>query len=160
MVICLVAHGDFLLPDSPHELVLHMTACRIRWWERFPEDIADVMEEPHSTEENRRVTLLVVQEELRTAVALSGRLRQPILRCFLILTYLFALEIQFTEDALRILIPSFGGLCQIVYRLDGILLDDLFSEILFAQTISCVVATIFSGGCQLSRCAEGGCISY
>ena len=131
VIVRFVAHVDFLLTDSPHELTLHMTTRWVRWRKRFPENIADVMEESQSTEENRRITLTMVQKELCEAVALSGRLRQPILRCFLILISLFALEIQFTEDVLRILVPSFGGLCQIVYRLGGILFNDLFSEILF-----------------------------
>ena len=89
VVIRLVTHGDLLLTDSPHELALYMTSRRIRRWERFPENIAHMMEEPYSAEENRRVTLTMVQEELRTAVALSGRLRQPVFCHSLSLYHLF-----------------------------------------------------------------------
>lgn len=148
VVVRFVAHGDFLLTDSPHELALHMTTRRIRRRERFPEDIADVMEEPHSTEENRRVTLPMVQEELRTAVALICGLRQPIFRYGLILSYFFPLEIQLAEDILSVWVSGLSRLRQIIYRLGDILLGGFSLEILFAQTIGRVVAAIFSGGLQ------------
>ena len=93
MIIYLVTHGDFLLTDSPHEFALYMTTRRVGRWKRFPKNIADVTEEPQSTEENRRITLPMVQEELCIAVALSGRLRQPVFRCALILSYFFPLEV-------------------------------------------------------------------
>ena len=54
----------------------------------------------------------MVQEELCAAVALSGRLRQPVLRRVLILSYVLTLEIQFAENILSILIPLIGGVAQ------------------------------------------------
>ena len=87
VVVRFVPHGNFLLPDSPHELALHMTTCRIGRRKRLQKNVAHVVEEPYSTEKDRRVTLPMVQEELCIAVALSGRLRQPVFRCALILSY-------------------------------------------------------------------------
>ena len=71
MIIRLVAQSDFLLTDSPHELALHMTTRRIRRRERFPENVAHMVEEPYGTEENGRVTLPIIQEELCIAITLS-----------------------------------------------------------------------------------------
>lgn len=68
-----------------------------------------MMEEPYHTEKDRRVTLSMVQEKLRIAVALSGRLRQPVFRRVLILSYFFPLEVQLAEDVLRVLISLIGG---------------------------------------------------
>ena len=93
VIIWLMSHRNLLLTDSLSELALHMTARRVGRWKRFPKNIADVTEEPQSTEENRRITLPMVQEKLRIAVALSGRSRQPVFRRFLILSYLFPLEV-------------------------------------------------------------------
>ena len=93
MIIRRVTHGDLLLTDSPHELALHVTTRRIGWRKRIPENIADAMEQPQNTEEIRRVTSTMAQEKLCVAIALSGRLRQPVLRRVLILSYLFPLEV-------------------------------------------------------------------
>ena len=109
MIVRFVAHGDFLLTDSPHEFALHMTTRRIGRRERFPENIAHVVEESQRTKENRRVTLPMVQEELRIAVALICGLHQPVLRRILILSYLFPLEVQLAEDVLCVLISLIGG---------------------------------------------------
>ena len=109
MIVRLVAHCDLLLTDSSHELTLHMTTRRIWRRERFPENIAHVVEEPYSTEENRRGTLPMVQEKLRIAVASSGRPRQPVFCRILILSYFFPLEVQLAEDVLCVLISLIGG---------------------------------------------------
>ena len=109
MIIRFVTHCNLLLTNSPHELTLHVTARRVGRRECFPENIADVMEEPHSTEKDRRVTLSMVQEKLRIAVALSGRLRQPVFRRILILFYFFPLEVQLAKNILGVLIPLTGG---------------------------------------------------
>ena len=93
-----------------------MTTCRIGRRKRLPKNIAHVVEEPCSTEKNRRVTLTMVQEELCEAVALIRRLRQPIFRRILILPHFFSLEVQFAEDILSVLIPLTGGVAQQLNR--------------------------------------------
>ncbi len=109
MIIRFVTHCNLLLTNSPHELTLHVTARRVGRRECFPENIADVMEEPHSTEENRQDALPMVQEKLRVAVTLICGLRQPVFCCVLILSYFFPLEVQLAEDILCVLISLIGG---------------------------------------------------
>ena len=109
MIIRLMSHYDLLLTDSLSELTFHMTTRRVGRRKCLPENIADVMEEPQSTEENRRVTLTMVQEELSVAAASSGRLRQPVFRRVMILSYFFPLKVQLAEDILSVLISLTGG---------------------------------------------------
>lgn len=94
------------------------------------------------------VTLPMVQEELRIAVALICGLHQPVLRRILILSYFFPLEVQLSENILSVLIPSFGGLSQTIYRPIGILFHDFSFEVLLAHTIGGAVVAVFSGGPQ------------
>ena len=54
-------------------------------------------------------------------------------------------QIQFTESALCVLISNFSRLFKAVYRLSGILCNDLTLEIFLAEPIGCAVASIVSG---------------
>ena len=145
MIIRLMPHRNLLLMDSPHELALHMTARRIGRRKRLPKNIAHVVEEPCSTEKNRRVTLTMVQEELCEAVALIRRLRQPIFRRILILPHFFSLEVQFAEDILSVWIPLTGGVAQQLNRPFDIFRNTITQKAHLPQAVLSVLVSKLAG---------------
>ena len=74
MIVWLVAHGNFLLLDPPHQLALYMIPCRMgRWWSLL-EDPAHVVEKTGGGQHDRGRLQIVpaVQKELSVTVALGG----------------------------------------------------------------------------------------
>ena len=94
----------------------------------------------------------MVQEELRVAVALSGRLRQPVFRRVLILSYLFPLEVQLAEDILRILIPLTGGGTQQLNRSFDIFRNTITQKAHLPQAVLSILISRFTGTLIPRRC--------
>ena len=102
-------HGDFLFPDSCHELTVNLDAAGDgRGWCLVLEYPAHMVEEPSGGQHDRGrfQTVPAVQEELSIRIPLAGGLGKPVSGLFLVVF----LQVQFAEGILGVLIPNLSRL--------------------------------------------------
>lgn len=142
-----MAHGDFLFPDFCHELSINLDAAgNVRNWGALMEGPAHVVKEAGGDQHDGGWFQVVpaVQEKLGMAVALSGRLGEPVVG----LLPAVLVQIQLTEGVLCVLVPSFSGLGEVERRLGDILFYNLTLEIFLAQPVGGVTIFILCGTLQ------------
>ena len=106
MVVRLVAHGDFLLPDSPPELTVHEADPRKGGRRLVPEYPAHVMEESGCVGQERRAQGIVhvVQKILSVLIPLFCRHGEPADGGVLVLGDISSQKVQLAEGVLRELV--------------------------------------------------------
>ena len=105
MVIWLVPHGDFLLPDFDSQFSIYLLSHRsLRRYGIVLEYFAHVVEQMRDRQHDRGRLQAVpaVQEELSVLVSLCGGLGEPVMSLFLVLP----VQIQLAESILRILVAA------------------------------------------------------
>ena len=146
MVIRLVAHRNFLLLDLSPEFSIHLLASRDSGRHRvILEDPAHVVEQLSDRQHHRGRAEIVslLQEELSIRIPLGGGAAEPHHRLCLIFRKSLSRQAQLAQHVLGVLVSRLCRLRELIRRSGGVLADGVSLQILFAQTVSSKVASVF-----------------